>query len=48
MFRLTKNICKVEGSYLNNVNNLVKLFFHEAVRQFGDMILMRHDLQWFN
>lgn len=26
---------------------MVKLFFHEAVRQYADRILMRHDLEWF-
>jgi hypothetical protein len=23
------------------------MFFHEALRQFGDRILMRHDYKWF-
>ena len=26
---------------------MVKLFYHEAVRQFADKILMKHDLEWF-
>ena len=39
--------CKVEGNYLKNEANMVKLFYHECTRQFADKILMRHDLGWF-
>ena len=39
--------CKVEGNYLKNEANMVKLFYHECSRQFADKILMRHDLSWF-
>ena len=39
--------CKVEGNYLKNEANMVKLFYHECTRQFADKILMRHDLSWF-
>lgn len=26
---------------------MMKLFYHESLRQYGDKILMRHDYQWF-
>jgi len=32
MFRMAKNICKVENNYVKNVDCLVKLFYHEAMR----------------
>ena len=41
------SFCKVEGNYLKTEENMVKLFYHEAVRQFADKILMKHDLDWF-
>lgn len=47
MFRMAKNICKVENNYVRNSDCLVKLFYHEAMRYYGDMILMKHDLKWF-
>ena len=25
----------------------MKLFYHEAMRQYADKILMKHDLDWF-
>ena len=34
---------KVEGNYLKTETNMVKLFYHEATRQYADKILMRHD-----
>ena len=47
-FRMVTSFCKIEGNYLKTEANLVKLFYHEAVRQYGDKILMRHDLAWFS
>ena len=41
------SFCKVEGNYLKTEANLVKLFYHECIRQYADKILMRHDLTWF-
>lgn len=46
-FKLVTCFCKVEGNYLSKESNMVKLFFHEAVRQYADRILMKHDLEWF-
>jgi hypothetical protein len=47
MFKIVSSICKVEGNYLKGIDNVARLFFHEAMRQFGDRILMKHDLRWF-
>ena len=47
LFKFVTAFCKVEGNYLKTEANLVKLFYHEAVRQYADKILMRHDLDWF-
>ena len=41
------SFCKVEGNYLKTEANLVKLFYHECIRQYADKILMRHDYSWF-
>ena len=46
-FKFVTSFCKVEGNYLKTEANMVKLFFHEAVRQFADKILMKHDLIWY-
>lgn len=40
-------ICKIEPSFLKSEVNLMKLFYHEAMRQYADKILMKHDLEWF-
>ena len=32
---------------MKNEASIVKLFYHECIRQYADKILMRHDLQWF-
>lgn len=40
-------ICKIESSFLKSEVNLMKLFYHEAMRQYADKILMKHDLDWF-
>lgn len=40
-------ICKVESNYLRNEYQMMKLFYHEAIRQYSDKILMKHDLEWF-
>lgn len=37
----------VEGNVLKSELNLMKLFYHEALRLYGDRILMKHDLTWF-
>lgn len=46
-FKQVTSFCKVEGNYLKSEANLVKLFYHECIRQYADKILMRHDLEWF-
>ena len=46
-FKLVTSFCKIEGNYLKNEANVVKLFFHECVRQYADKILMKHDYNWF-
>ena len=46
-FKFVTAFCKVEGNYLKAEANLVKLFYHECIRQYADKILMRHDLEWF-
>ena len=46
-FKFMTSFCKVEGNYLKTEANLVKLFYHECIRQYADKILMRHDLTWF-
>lgn len=32
---------------MKSLENISKLFFHEALRQYGDRILMLHDFKWF-
>ena len=46
-FKFVTSFCKIEGNYLKNEANVVKLFYHEAMRQYADKILMKHDYQWF-
>ena len=46
-FKFMTAFCKIEGNYLKTEANLVKLFYHESLRQYGDKILMRHDYNWF-
>ena len=46
-FKFVTAFCKVEGNYLKSEAQLVKLFYHESIRQYADKILMRHDLTWF-
>jgi dynein heavy chain len=46
-FKMVTAICKVEPSYLKSEVHMMKLFYHEAIRQYADKILMKHDLQWF-
>ena len=46
-FKFVTSFCKVEGNYLKSEAQVVKLFYHEAVRQYADKILMKHDLTWF-
>lgn len=29
---MAKNICKVENNYVRNLDCLIKLFYHEAIR----------------
>jgi hypothetical protein len=38
-------LSRVEPNYIKNVNSVCKLFYYEAMRQFGDRILMNHDLK---
>ena len=40
-------MAKIEGNVLKTEINLMKLFYHEALRLYGDRILMKHDLVWF-
>lgn len=40
--------CKVEPSYLKDPESLCMLFYHESMRQYGDRILMKHDLAWLS
>ena len=47
IFRMAYSICRVEGNYIKSIDNMIKVFFHEAMRQFADIILMKHDLGWF-
>ena len=37
----------VEANQLKRQADVMKLFYHECYRNFGDRILMVHDLQWF-
>ena len=46
-FKMVTAICKIESSFLKSEVNLMKLFYHEAMRQYADKILMKHDLDWF-
>lgn len=46
-FKFVNSFCRVEGNYLKNEAAMVKLFYHECIRQYADKILMRHDLKWF-
>jgi dynein heavy chain len=46
-FKMVTAICKIESSYLKNEVSMMRLFYHEAMRQYADKILMKHDLQWF-
>ena len=46
-FKFVTSFCRIEGNYLKNEASIVKLFYHECIRQYADKILMRHDLQWF-
>lgn len=43
-FKMITAICKIESSYLKSEVNMMKLFYHEAMRQYADKILMKHDL----
>lgn len=40
-------ICTVEANYVSSMDRICKLFYHECTRSFGDKILMKHDLKWF-
>ena len=31
---------------MESLEKFQKVFFHEALRQYGDLILMKHDLAW--
>jgi len=46
-FKFVNSFCRVEGNYLKKESSLVKLFYHECMRQYADKIIMRHDLKWF-
>ena len=46
-FKFVTSFCRVEGNYLKSEAAIVKLFYHECIRQYADKILMRHDLAWF-
>lgn len=46
-FKFVTSFCRVEGNYLKSEAAMVKLFYHECIRQYADKILMRHDLKWF-
>lgn len=46
-FKFVTSFCKVEGNYLKTEAALVKLFYHECIRQYADKILMTHDYSWF-
>jgi hypothetical protein len=48
LFKLVTSICKVENNYISSIDRICKIFYHEAVRQFADRILMKHDLAWFH
>lgn len=43
-FKMVTAICKIESSYLKSELCMMKLFYHEAMRQYADKILMKHDL----
>jgi hypothetical protein len=38
-------LSRIESNYIKNINSVCKLFYFEAMRQFGDRILMNHDLK---
>ena len=40
-------MARIEGNVLKTELNLMKLFYHECLRLYGDRILMKHDLTWF-
>jgi dynein heavy chain len=46
-FKIICAMARVEGNFLKSELALMKLFYHECMRLYGDRILMRHDLSWF-
>jgi hypothetical protein len=45
--RIIISMQMVEGNYLKKKENVMKLFYHECLRTYGDRLLMSHDVQWF-
>jgi dynein heavy chain len=48
---MQKVICSVqmaEGNSLKKQENVMKLFYHECLRTYGDRLLMSHDQVWFS
>ena len=37
----------IESNYLKKDENVMKLFYHECLRTYGDRLLMTHDRKWF-
>ncbi len=37
-----------EGSALKKPEDVMKLFYHECLRTYGDRLLMSHDQIWFS
>jgi hypothetical protein len=38
----------VEGNALKKQEDVMKLFYHECLRTYGDRLLMSHDQAWFS
>ena len=36
-----------EGNSIKNEEQVLKLFYHECLRTFGDRLLLSHDASWF-
>lgn len=47
LFKVVSGIMLVESNYLKDQASLMKLFYHETIRVFGDKINIEEDKQWF-
>jgi dynein heavy chain len=45
--KIVNSMQMIESNYLKKEQNVMKLFYHECLRTYGDRLLMTHDKSWF-